>query len=121
MEKHHLLQKYNLLILVKVCLRVNNLPITSFNGTTNSISRILYAIPPYDNSGNDEGVVYHAPPEKTYIKLNNSEKLMLNELDTDIVDREDKLVSKGDVIANTTITYHIRKSRDPISNQSQLF
>jgi hypothetical protein len=101
--------------------RVNNLPITSFNGTTNSISRILYAIPPYDNSGNDEGVVFHAPPEKTYIKLNNSEKLMLNELDTDIVDRNDQLVKQGDIIANTTITYHIRQSRDPISNQTQLF
>jgi len=99
--------------------RLNNLPFTSFNGTTNSISKILYSIPPYDNSGNSVGIVYHAPPEKTYIKLNNPDRIMLNELDTDIV-RRDESVSK-DCIGTTSVCYHIRQSKDPISNHTQLF
>tara|TARA_R100000329_G_scaffold107632_2_gene88325 strand:- start:199 stop:2184 length:1986 start_codon:yes stop_codon:yes gene_type:complete len=99
--------------------RLNNLPFTSFNGTTNSISKIIYSIPPYDVSGNDRGVVYHEPHEKTYIKLNNPDKLVLNELDTDIVTRRERITE--DLEGSTSVTYHIRQSKDPISNQSQLF
>jgi len=99
--------------------RLNNLPFTSFNGTTNSISKIIYSIPPYDSSGNERGVVYHEPHEKTYIKLNNPDKLVINELDTDIVTRRERIT--GDLEGSTSVTYHIRQSKDPISNQSQLF
>ena len=89
--------------------RVPNLEQTSYNGATNSISKILYHVPAFDNSGRSSGPLYHAPPEKTYIKLNNVERVLLNELNTDLVDRKEKITNS--LIDNTTVCYHIRKSQ----------
>jgi len=90
--------------------RVPNLEQISYNGATTGISKILYHVPAFDNAGRSHGQLFHAPNERTYIKLNNTEKVVLPELDTDFVDRFERI--PGNLIDNTTVCYHIRKSRN---------
>ena len=88
--------------------RANNLTGTSYNGAKNSISRILYSLPRFDNAGNTQGNLYFQASEKTYIKLNNTEQLTLNQLDIDLVDRSERIVR--DLQGNTIVILYIRKS-----------
>tara|TARA_R100000541_G_scaffold108_7_gene398 strand:+ start:1093 stop:2958 length:1866 start_codon:yes stop_codon:yes gene_type:complete len=89
-------------------IRANNLTGTSYNGAKNSISRILYSLPRFDNAGNTQGNLYFQASEKTYIKLNNTEQLTLNQLDIDLVDRSERIVR--DLQGNTIVILYIRKS-----------
>ena len=88
-------------------IRVNNLTGVSYNGVKGSISKILYHIPRFDNSGNKEGNLYFAPGEKTFIELGNTERMILNQLDVDVVDRSERLVD--DLIGSTVVVLYIRK------------
>ena len=89
--------------------RVNNLTGVSYNGAKGSISKILYQIPRFDNSGATEGNLYHAPGEKTYIELGNTESMILNQLDVDIVDKSERVVN--DLVGSTVVVLYIRKVR----------
>ena len=89
--------------------RVPNLEQISYNGGTNSISKILYHIPAFDTSGRNSGPLFHAPNEKTYVKLNNVERLTIPEISLDLVDRQERITNS--LMDNTTICLHIRKSR----------
>lgn len=89
-------------------IRANNLTGTSYNGAKNSISRILYSLPRFDNAGNTVGNLYFQSSEKTYIKLNNTEQLTLNQLDIDLVDRSERIVK--DLTGNTIVILYVRKS-----------
>ena len=53
--------------------------------------------------------MFHAPNEKTYVKLNNVERLTIPELSIDLVNRKEKITNE--LLDNTTICLHIRKSR----------
>jgi len=87
--------------------RINNLTGVSYNGVKGSISKILYQIPRFDNSGNIEGNLYFSPGEKTYIELGNTERMILNQVDVDIVDRSERIVS--DLVGSTVVVLYIRK------------
>lgn len=89
--------------------RVNNLTGVSYNGVKGSISKILYQIPRFDNNGNAEGNLYFSPGEKTYIELGNTERMILNQLDVDIVSRSERIVT--DLIGSTVVVLYIRKVR----------
>ena len=89
-------------------IRANNLTGTSYNGAKNSISRILYSLPRFDNAGNTVGNLYFQASEKTYIKLNNTHELTLNQLDIDLVDRSERIVK--DLTGNTIVILYVRKS-----------
>ncbi len=89
--------------------RANNLTGTTYNGAKNSISRILYSLPRFDNAGNTQGNLYFQSSEKTYIKLNNTEQLTINQLDIDLVDRSERIVK--DLTGNTVVILYVRKSR----------
>jgi hypothetical protein len=89
--------------------RINDLPIQSFNGATSSRSNILYHIPRFTNDGKQYGELYFNAPEKTYIKLNNTQPLMLNQLKVDIVSRAERIVQ--DLTGSTIVVLHFRKSK----------
>ena len=90
-------------------IRINDLPIQSYNGATSSRSNILYHIPRFSNDGRQSGELFFNAPEKTYIKLNNTQKIMLNQLQVDIVGRNERVV--GDLVGSTIVCLHIRKAR----------
>ena len=89
--------------------RINDLPIESFNGATSSRSNILYHIPRFSNTGKQFGELFFPVPEKTYIKLNNTDKIMLNQLKIDIVGRNERIVN--DLTGASIICLHFRESK----------
>jgi len=88
--------------------RVNDLAIQSFNGAKSSMSQMIYHIPRFTNDGKQYGELYFTAPEKTYIKLNNTDKMILNNIKIDIVDRNEVIVD--DLQGSTIVALHIRKS-----------
>ena len=89
--------------------RINDLTIRSYNGAKQSRSNIIYHIPRFTNDGKQYGELYFNAPEKTYLKLNNTDKIMLNNLKIDIVDRNEVVVD--DLTGSTIVALHIRESK----------
>jgi hypothetical protein len=90
-------------------IRINDLPIQTFNGNTSSRSNIVYHIPRFTNDGRQFGELYFQAPEKTYIKLNNTDKIMLSQMKIDVVARNERIVK--DLTGATVVMLHIRKSK----------
>ena len=88
--------------------RVSNLGQISYNGAKQSISKILYHLPRFSNEGREFGDLYYSPGEKTYIKLNNTDKQLLNNIEVQIVDVNEKPVT--DLNGNTIVCFHIRQN-----------
>ena len=89
-------------------IRINDLPIQSFNGATSSRSNILYHIPRFSNDGRQFGELFFAAPDRTYIKLNNTDRITLNQLKIDIVGRNERIVS--DLTGASIVCLHFRKA-----------
>jgi len=89
--------------------RINDLTIRSYNGAKQSRSNIIYHIPRFTNDGKQYGELYFNAPEKTYLKLNNTDKIMLNNLKIDIVNRNEVVVD--DLTGSTIVALHIRESK----------
>tara|TARA_R110000824_G_scaffold280101_2_gene468181 strand:+ start:467 stop:2548 length:2082 start_codon:yes stop_codon:yes gene_type:complete len=78
----------------------------SYNFGKGTISKILYQIPQFSNTGDWAGSLYFEANYPTYIKLGNKETLELNKLNINIVDRDEKPAL--DLEGNTTVVLHIR-------------
>ncbi len=87
--------------------RLNNFTQNSLNARQGSISKIVAHLPRFDNSGNDTGVLYFEPHEKTYIDLNNTEEIYVNSFDVDIVYDNETFCTA--LSGKTIICFHIRK------------
>ena len=72
-------------------------------------SKMLYHVPQFSNSGADVGALFFESPEKTYLRLGNSEKISLNTLDINIVDKNEQLADELE--GNTIVVLHIRKEK----------
>ena len=87
-------------------IRIPNLTQQSFNGATSSISKILYQVPQFSNEGRQFGPLYFSASEKTYISLRNPAEIMLNKLDVQIVDVNEREI---DALTGTTqVVFHIK-------------
>jgi hypothetical protein len=89
-------------------IKLDSLNIESFNGATSDISKIIYGIPRFDNSGASVGPLYFQNPDRYYLKLNNPAPIQLNRMDVSIVNVDQTLVE--DLYGHTIITIHIRPS-----------
>ena len=89
-------------------IKLDSLNIESFNGATSDISKIIYGIPRFDNSGASVGPLYFQNPDRYYLKLNNPAPIQLNRMDVSIVNVDQTLVQ--DLYGHTIITIHIRPS-----------
>tara|TARA_R110000737_G_scaffold58841_3_gene85174 strand:- start:46 stop:2037 length:1992 start_codon:yes stop_codon:yes gene_type:complete len=72
-------------------------------------SKILYQIPRFSSSGKEYGNLYFEANEKTYVKLNNSEQLNINQLQVDIVNVDETYVR--DLVGQTSVVLHFRRSK----------
>lgn len=86
--------------------RIPNLTHKSFNGAQSGISKILYHLPQFANDGRQYGPLYFAPGEKTYIDLNNPAPILLNSLQVQIVDEQEKIINSLNGI--TQVVFHIK-------------
>jgi hypothetical protein len=90
--------------------RLKNHALNSYNGNKGSISNIIYSCPRFDAQGNTDGLLFYEPhSEKVYVKFNNASDFILNSLAIDIVDVNEKPI--GNLMGNTLVTLHIRKSK----------
>ena len=89
--------------------RLKNMAINSYNANKSSISNIIYSCPRYDVTGNTEGRLFYEPSERVYVSLNNTDRLMLNTLEIDFVDVNEKEIV--DLTGNTVVVLHFRKKK----------
>ncbi len=93
--------------------RLDNFTQTSYNGGTGRPSKILYHMPRFDTSNRDIGTsLYFEPHERSYIKFNNAEKLILNELNISFCDNKERLIQ--DLVGQSIVVLHIRPSMSPL-------
>ncbi len=88
-------------------IRISNMPIQSYNGAKQSVSKILYHLPRFTNDGREFGDLFFAPGEKTYVSLHNASPEILNNIEVQIVDSNEVPVS--DISGNTIIVFHMRQ------------
>ncbi len=87
--------------------RISNMPIQSYNGAKQSVSKILYHLPRFTNDGREFGDLFFAPGEKTYVALHNTSPEILNNIEVQIVDVNERPIS--DISGNTVIVFHMRQ------------
>ena len=89
--------------------RLPGLTHKSFNGGQSGLSKILYQVPQFSNDGRQFGPLFFSPGEKTYVSLNNPGKTLLNSLQVQIVDSQEKELNS--LTGTTQVVFHIRKQR----------
>lgn len=90
-------------------IRIPNLTHKSFNGGQSGLSKILYQVPQFANGGNQYGSLYFEPGEKTYVKLHNPSRMLLNMLQVQIVDSQERELES--LTGDTQIVFHVRQAR----------
>jgi len=89
-------------------IRLPDLPIESYNTGKGSMSKILYHMPRFDNSGNEVGGLFFQPPQRIYIPLNNSNAIRMNNVKVEICNI-DETNDNVDLVGQTIICFDIRK------------
>ena len=88
--------------------RLNGLGFNSYNAGTGSISKILYSLPRFTNSGDSSGNgLFFEPSERLYLPLNNPAPLTLNEFSIDFVNENETLAT--DLSGKSNVMLHIRQ------------
>lgn len=89
--------------------RLNNFTQNSVNARQGTLSKIVAHLPRFDNSGNDTGALYFSPNTPVYLDLNNSEDILVNSFDVDIVyDNETFCTALN---GKTIVCFHIRQKK----------
>lgn len=90
--------------------RLNNLPVKSFNAGQSRRSQIVYSVPRF-STGTDQsvGALFFECPEKTYVSLDNPNELNLNTLDIDIVNEDETLAE--DLLGKSVCVLHFREKK----------
>ena len=89
--------------------RLNNFLQRTINGQTNGVSKILYHLPRFDNSGVEFGGLFYEPSERVYVKLHNTNTMRVNELGVSLVNPDETLAEN--LTGKTIVMFHIRKAR----------
>lgn len=94
---------------ISLFIRLNNFTQNSVNARQGTISKIVAHLPRFDNSGNETGGLYFEPNEKTYLALNNTDEILINSFDVDIVYENETLCTA--LTGKTIICFHVRKMK----------
>ncbi len=94
---------------ISLFIRLNNFTQNSINARQGTTSKIVAHLPRFDNSGNETGGLYFEPHEKTYLSLGNTDELLINSFDVDIVYENETLCTA--LTAKTVVCFHIRQKK----------
>ena len=94
---------------ISLFIRLNNFTQNSVNARQGTNSKIVAHLPRFDNSGNETGGLYFEPHEKTYLALNNTDELLINSFDVDIVYDNETLCTA--LSGKTIVCFHIRPQK----------
>lgn len=87
--------------------RISNLNHRTYNSCKNSVSKMLYHVPRFTNDGRQFGDLFWEVAEKTYVDLHNTESFNLNQLQIQIVDKNERVVK--DLKGDTIVVFHIKQ------------
>ena len=91
---------------VSLFIRLNNFTQKTTNARQGTTSKIIAHLPRFDNSGKDVGGLYFEPHTPTYLSLGNSEDILINSFDIDIVYDNETLCTA--LSGKTIVCLHIR-------------
>ena len=91
-------------------IRLKNFTYNSQNFAKSSQSKILYHLPQFDNTRSEHGALFFQPAERMYLKLNNPNRIFLNDIDVDFVYSDERLVTS--LVGKTIVCFHIREVKD---------
>jgi len=91
---------------VSLFIRLNNFTQNSVNARQGTNSKIVAHLPRFDNSGNETGGLFFQG-DKTYLALNNTEELLVNSFDVDIVYDNETLCTA--LSGKTIVCFHVRQ------------
>ena len=91
---------------VSIFVRLNNFTQNTMNARQGTISKIVAHLPRFDNGGNEVGGLYFEPNTPTYLSLNNTEEILINSFDVDIV-YDNEVMCKA-LSGKTICCFHIR-------------
>ena len=104
----------NLMDRSSLFVRLDNFTQTTFNSGTGRPSKILYQVPRFDSSNRETGLaLYYEPHQRTYIKLNNTDEIALNEIHLSLCDNLERLADRG-ITGKTIICLHFKQSETPL-------
>ena len=84
--------------------RLNGLPITTYNGAKSGTSKVIYSLGQY--SSDSEGVVFLAPPQLIFIDIGNTEEINISQIGIDLVDIFEKF--KTGITGKSIVTLVIK-------------
>ena len=87
-------------------IRVSALDVRTYNGVQSGISKILYTVPRFSD-GSASGRMHITPHEKTYLALNNTKPLFLQDLHVEFVNSDETLAE--DLTDNAMVIFHIKQ------------
>ena len=99
----------NLVSNESIFVRLKNMTFESANFSKSALSKILYHIPTFSNSGNTVGALHLEPTEMVYLDLNNTNEIHLSTIEVDLV-MNDETLAIG-IEGKTVVVFHIRRSR----------
>jgi hypothetical protein len=85
--------------------RVSALNVRSYNGVQSGISKILYTLPRFSD-GRSSGRLHITPHEKTYLALNNTNTLHMNDIQVEFVNSDETLAK--DLTDKSYVAFHIK-------------
>ncbi len=104
----------NLMDRSSMFVRLDNFTQTTFNSGTGRPSKILYQVPRFDSSNRETGLaLYYEPNQRTYIKLNNTDEIALNEIHLSLCDNLERLADRG-ITGKTIVCLHFKQSDTPL-------
>jgi hypothetical protein len=86
--------------------RVSALDVRTYNGVQSGISKILYTLPRFSD-GASSGRMHITPNEKTYLALNNTNTLFLNDIHVEFVNSDETLAT--DLTDKAMVIFHIKQ------------
>ena len=91
--------------------RLDDLTQKSVNAGVGRPSKIIYHLPRFDNSNREVGTgLYYEPGQRTYLCLDNSDPLYINDFKISICNESERLAR--DLTGKTIICLHFIKERD---------
>lgn len=92
-----------------VFVRLNNFNITTYNANVSAFSNIIYSAPRF-STGTEKNVgsLFFESPERTYVALNNTSEIVVNNFSIDLVNENETLAT--DLSGKSVCILHFRRS-----------
>ena len=90
-------------------IRLKNMTFESANFSNSAMSKILYHVPTFDNSGNDVGSLHLEPTQMVYLDLNNTYPINMSTMEVDFIYNDETLATGLE--GKSVVVFHIRQKK----------